>query len=282
MKCFYHKSDFDGVCSAAIVKYLHPECELVGVDYDSPFPNIKIGTDEDIFMVDYSCDMDWMEKAQRTFRRFMWIDHHSSAIKASKDSKLKIAGKQEVGKGACELTWEFLFPGEEMPYGVRLLGRYDVWDLGGDGYILPFQYGFRTIKGIMNPEHSRWTLMFQNNLKIEAYARKGYTILKFLEQNNKEYMKRYSWEGWWHWHRAIFVNIGGGSSKVFDSLYDPEKHDIMVKFVYNKQGNWTVSLYTTKDIDCGKIARYFGGGGHKQAAGFTTDSLEVALGEKLS
>ena len=33
MKCFYHRIDFDGVCSAAIVKAKYPECELIGIDY---------------------------------------------------------------------------------------------------------------------------------------------------------------------------------------------------------------------------------------------------------
>ena len=36
--CFYHKSDLDGVCSAAIVKRFVPDCELYGVDYGEEFP----------------------------------------------------------------------------------------------------------------------------------------------------------------------------------------------------------------------------------------------------
>jgi hypothetical protein len=36
--CFYHKSDLDGICSAAIVKHFVPECELYGMDYGDEFP----------------------------------------------------------------------------------------------------------------------------------------------------------------------------------------------------------------------------------------------------
>jgi nanoRNase/pAp phosphatase (c-di-AMP/oligoRNAs hydrolase) len=43
-------------------------------------------------------------------------------------------------------------------------------------------------------------------------------------------------------------------------------------------GMGTVSLYSTKpEIDCGEIARTFGGGGHKGAAGFQCTELPFAI-----
>jgi nanoRNase/pAp phosphatase (c-di-AMP/oligoRNAs hydrolase) len=42
---------------------------------------------------------------------------------------------------------------------------------------------------------------------------------------------------------------------------------------YFAKNKWVVSLYTTKDIDVSEIAKKYGGGGHKQAAGFTCDKL---------
>ncbi len=36
--CVFHRADFDGVCSAAIVKKFVPDCELYGIDYGDPFP----------------------------------------------------------------------------------------------------------------------------------------------------------------------------------------------------------------------------------------------------
>ena len=38
MKCFYHSADLDGHCSAAIVKAVCPECELIGINYGDAFP----------------------------------------------------------------------------------------------------------------------------------------------------------------------------------------------------------------------------------------------------
>ena len=43
-------------------------------------------------------------------------------------------------------------------------------------------------------------------------------------------------------------------------------------FYFNGR-EWVYSLYTTKKIDCSQIAKWYGGGGHKQAAGFQTEKL---------
>ena len=54
MKAFYHSADLDGHCSGAIVKYAHPECELIGINYGDKFPWESIGQDETVYMVDFS------------------------------------------------------------------------------------------------------------------------------------------------------------------------------------------------------------------------------------
>ena len=74
--------------------------------------------------------------------------------------------------------------------------------------------------------------------------------------------------------RCICLNTPLFSSQSFDSVYDPEKHDLMVPFAELANGKWKVSLYSTKpEIDCGAICKTFGGGGHKGAAGFICDKL---------
>ncbi len=73
--------------------------------------------------------------------------------------------------------------------------------------------------------------------------------------------------------RAIVINKPISNSKVFDSVWDESKHDIMIIFGC-KPGSFKYSLYSTKDnVDCSDIARLFGGDGHKGAAGFHSDML---------
>jgi oligoribonuclease NrnB/cAMP/cGMP phosphodiesterase (DHH superfamily) len=90
-----------------------------------------------------------------------------------------------------------------------------------------------------------------------------------------------------HVYSVIAANFGARGSDRFASVYDHEKHQIMLGFAYENTGKVTVSLYSIDpDIDCGDIAKrcgelgpFPGGGGHKGAAGFQT-SWEFLM-EKL-
>ena len=69
--------------------------------------------------------------------------------------------------------------------------------------------------------------------------------------------------------RVLACNTIVFNSQFFDGFFDPEKHDVMCAYSRRSDGKWKVSMYATKDeIDCGAIAKHFGGGGHKGAAGF--------------
>ena len=63
------------------------------------------------------------------------------------------------------------------------------------------------------------------------------------------------------------------NSQMFDSIWNPDKHDAMCTFCWKKD-KWTVSLYSTKDnVDVSEICKARGGGGHKGAAGFQCSEL---------
>ncbi|MDQ6868504.1 MAG: hypothetical protein M3178_08895 [Pseudomonadota bacterium] len=70
--------------------------------------------------------------------------------------------------------------------------------------------------------------------------------------------------GW----RASTANKGLSGSSVFDSVYDPDIHDVKLVWSWQKT-HWKFSLFCDKDgFDCGAFAATLGGGGHVRAAGF--------------
>lgn len=78
-------------------------------------------------------------------------------------------------------------------------------------------------------------------------------------------------------YNAICANRGFTNSQLFDSVYDSTRHDLMLVFCF-KKGRYHFNLYSDKsEIDCGKIAKTFGGGGHKGAAGFHSYHLPFLL-----
>lgn len=271
MKCFYHSADLDGHCSGAIIKQAYPECEMIGVNYNNKLPYLENSENETIFVVDFSFtkkEMLWLN----AHSNLIWIDHHKTAI--DKMSGTNIKGLQLVGKAGCELTWEWLYPEKKLPLAVHLLGRYDVWD-HADKATLPLQYGLRLYKSTLPGSAVwKWLLKSQNTsesteLYVQKIIEEGELLLTYEIIQNKKYAKACSFSALFLDYKVIAVNKAMTNSKLLDSVYCKDTHDFMV--IYSHTGDtFKYSLYNVDDkgIDVAKIAEHFGGGGHKNAAGF--------------
>lgn len=285
MICIYHSKDLDGYCSGAIVKLKYPDAKLIGFDYGQEFPIDEIPEGEPIIMIDVSLPMDKMKGlAKHSNWKFTWIDHHISAIKDYKnfigEGESFVNAVLEDGIAACEGGWKYLFPDLRMPMAVKLLGEYDTWRNTDkerwNRYIMPFQYGMRmkcqsaeTFPMEVLKQEGNESLSFS---AVNELIVVGSSILEYQKMQN-ERACRYAFEIEFEGLRAITLNNGGANSQVFASVYDENKHDIMIPFFFTGT-NWTFSIYTTKDeIDCSVIAKSKGGGGHKKAAGFQLKEL---------
>lgn len=269
MKCFYHKSDLDGQCSGAIVKKKYPGCEMIGVNYNDKLDLSIIEAGEPVFVVDFCFSADEMLDLYGKAGIVFWIDHHVSAIEKMKVLDNTFPGYREVGKAGCELTWEYLFSSTSMPKAVKLLGRYDVWD-HKDLDVLLFQYGMREMDDT-TPSSIIWDFLLDPKTDkdiINNAIYTGETIMSYEAKQNKMYAKGMAYENIFEGYRAIIINKAYSNSKIFDSVYDPEKHDIMVLFGV-KPDEVKYTLFSDKpEIDVSKIAVKYGGGGHAGAAGF--------------
>lgn len=290
MKCFFHSADLDGHCSGAIVKHFAPQCEMIGINYGKPFPWAEIESGETVFMVDFTLQP--FEDMERLLNicNLVWIDHHKTAIEEAERRGFKAPGLRRVGIGACALTWEsFDYDNGEtpIPEAVRLLAEYDVWN-HSDPLTLPFQYGMRMNENTWPDNQEFWEQLLGTSESERRYAdaliaktvEVGETILAYEKSQNEKFCKAYSFETEFDGKMAIACNRGFTNSQVFESVWDPEQYDLMLTFCRLKPpaGKWTVSIYSDKDdIDCGNIARKFGGGGHKGAAGFQCSKLPFEI-----
>lgn len=340
--CFYHKSDLDGVCSAAIVKRFVPDCEFYGIDYGDEFPWDRVmptvgkrnpaevgGYPRKVYVVDFSLSPDDMERLAEA-SNLVWIDHHKTAIESCEG--IKIRGIRDVSLAACELCWtwfdqhngavdnELLHEcavafSNRRPKAVRLLGTYDSWrkdDPEWDSKVMPFQYATRAMKGAYDPASKNWAMLLETSYTgsvheydeapwLDHAVERGQAILSFQKQQAAQIAKsgafehtlvvpglrtehalctgivppmKYATETYAQPFRCLCLNTPVFNSQSFEAVYDPEKHDVMVPFAKMANGKWKVSLYSTKpEIDCGAIAKTFGGGGHHGAAGFVCDRL---------
>ena len=271
--CIHH-TDLDGAASAAVVGLAHQTDQVTYIKYNygqELKPEWLEGYDK-VYAVDVSFrDELWVYELPN----LTWIDHHKTAIDQYQGPELP--GLRKIGKGACELCWEYFFPDQECPELIRCLSTYDVWDKTRFNWeiIEKIEWGAKAKYGI-DPSLVICDLVRSIEYKsvsdgvIGNLRDTGEMLLNYQTRVYKSRLKEYG---------MIFPDFFGYkvlamctqdfTSKTFEAQWDPEKYDIMMPFCFHPDGFVRCSLYTSKDeIDCSYIAACLGGGGHKGAAGF--------------
>ena len=164
--CYYHRADYDGRCSAAIIKYFDPNVKVIGVDHpasDVDFDDVD--EDTTVYLVDFCLDMGDMKTIKECSKEFIWIDHHHTAIEDAKKNNFSTKGLLSIEKAACRLTWDYIFPKTKEPLAVELIGKFDVWDHNRD--TIPFNNGLLVERDSYKPyKQNFWSELFNNNDKV--------------------------------------------------------------------------------------------------------------------
>lgn len=220
--CIYHSRDYDGKCSAAIVKMflegLGEAVTLFGIDYGETFPeDLVVAGITKVILVDFSMPPELMYSLNNCCAevgaKFIWIDHHGTAISAvdayAKENSLEeLKGLRLVGTAGCELTWDYFYPNLPRPEIVTLLGRYDVWDLSREDWesrLLPFQWGMKASNYRPLEEYPFWKLMLYPGDKslsdcsevsrnLSDLLRIGVPILAYQAEQDRWYLEKYGYE----------------------------------------------------------------------------------------
>lgn len=275
--CVYHKVDFDGKCAAAIVLMKHPDAELVPYNYGDDIDPEKFRGHR-VIMVDCSLQPFSRMLELAAICDLMWIDHHKTAIEEYEKATEKFPAHIDSKFAGCELTWQWAFPeAAKMPRAVWLLGRYDVWDMEADLDVLPMQYGLRLHD--MQPRDIMWQALMKGSRgdSLETVIEDGRKILQYVQEFNRN-LCHSCFEVTFDGLKCICLNAPRTNSQVYDSVFDPAKHDAMLSYFNSGNRYWTVTFYTTKPgVDVGAVAKARGGGGHMQAAGFQIKDLPVEL-----
>ncbi|MFA5999975.1 MAG: DHHA1 domain-containing protein [Candidatus Paceibacterota bacterium] len=288
MKVFYHH-DLDGQCAAAIVFDYYKNntkvdetasIEFISINHGQPFPWDSLERNEIVYMLDFSLKINDMIKLDNLVN-LVWIDHHITAINDFKKAEHEWEGSITLkdGLAGCELTWEYFYD-DIIPDAIYYVGCYDVWRT--EEYPTAEYAYYALLSKDTNPKAPIWDIIINSAydhgdeeiLFMESLLHDGETIVKYKNKYATELCQEYAFDAKFEGLNAIVLNSGRPSSPLFQSVYDPAKHDIMLAFCYNKKGKFTCSIYSTKDeIHCGEIAKKLGGGGHKGAAGFATDDI---------
>jgi len=275
MKCFHH-NDLDGRCAAAIVKRYWKNCEFDGIgeeyielDYKDKIYIEEIVPQETINIVDFSFKPDVMEKIFELTKNVIWIDHHKTAKDYPYQHLKGLRDFTDKSMSGCELAWKYFFPDEIIPQAVILIGDYDKWALKHQPKCFQFYEGLKM--EITLPDSPLWVSLLSGDINLESKILiQGKSAIKYRDNYCDKICNDFGYEIEWEGYKAFATNFYQFGSKGFG--FRVEEYDFCIAYIHDGQ-KFTVSLYSVKDIDVSQIAKKYGGGGHKGAAGFITKEL---------
>lgn len=291
----FYDNPYKGDCSIIAGKENEISLTMFGYDYGNEIPNLS--KYDKVIMCDISFPIkNMIELGNRLHMNFIYIDHHISAIlpieeEIRNNNTFTISGIRKTEFSACELTWYNFFPNETIPEIVRLLGRYDCFghkNTSEEKKVLEFQYGAREC--ISNYEEAYEWLIKKPWIDIIDYIHtKGRAIYQYLcTEAKQDYKNTFPIEfilvsgkidnkgsiGTTTHYKFLAINKQRFNPINFGIDYHKDGYDGFACFWYSSNGKWNWSLYNDNGkVDCSAIAKQYGGGGHKGAAGFVQDTL---------
>ena len=289
-----HHHDLDGYVAGDIALLKYPGAETLSLGYDKPDQVPDMGRLEGygpVVIVDYCLPAPQMKELCRRGTA-IWIDHHVSAIRCSIEQGFEdlpglrsaLDAPPECG---AELAWRF-FMGGEPPRFVRLVGEYDPFRSSHKPLfaeeVMPFFYATQRHfdeeylpANAGGPDFRLGTAAdFQDEARCEELLRQGRLIRDYVEGYYRRATAEAAFVRQIWGYRVLCFNCYGHGSTVVKPGFDPARHDLMMRYSYNGH-KWGYGLFTDgeakPEIDAAAIARRYGGGGHRCAAGFSTDTL---------
>jgi len=271
----YHGKCCDGFGSAlASYEYFkfNNGCNILGnkVEYfpatfNQPPPSV-IG--KNVIICDFSYKKDVLLKMISEANSLAVIDHHKTAEAELKDipDKYKIFRMDHSG---AYLTWKYFFPTYDVPLLIQYIEDNDIWlkampyTREVTSYIFTLPYEFEEYSKLLVPGFIENNIIpiatgmqKQNNYYIDNAL--SFTTLKFVQIGDEYYF-------------VVHLNSSILKSEIGNSvLYKYPNCDFSA--IYSTNGSTTYYSLRSDDsrTDVSQIALKFGGGGHRNASGITT------------
>ena len=257
--CIYHGNCADGFGAAVVVRMAlgSHAVEFYAGKYQNPPPNV---TGRDVILVDFSYKRPVLLEISRQAKSILILDHHKTAEEDLKDLPDNITAFFDMDRSGAMMAWDYFMPGEEPPQLLRHIQDRDLWrfELPGtreiQACVFSHPYDFETWERLLASD--------MDNLRKqgEAIERKHFKDINELISSAGHRMMIAGYDVPALNAPYFFSSDAGhilGEGELFAACY------------WDTPDGREFSLRSAEDgLDVSEIAKLFGGGGHKHAAGF--------------
>ena len=271
------------------------------MNYGDPLPEIESGSL--VYMLDWSAPLEVLnEIGART--ELIVIDHHPTAKEAIQNCYAKHTLFDERRCGAI-LTWNFFFRENYLPNFFKYIDDRDRWkwamsesrEFSAGLRSYPFDFAvWEELTGMCYKEGQRPYSPLIDEKEIPAIKKEGAACLRQVHQQVAATLKGVRFGAFHIGPQALEPRIR--IRTLGQDMFNSEEHDLIryapvvnctanisevgeallkeyptaqfsASYFDDSKGNRIWSFRSREDFDCSVIAKAFGGGGHKNAAGAT-------------
>lgn len=261
----YHGECPDGFSAAWVAwKKFGDGADYVPAHHQELPPEDLVG--KEIFMLDFSFPMEIMARIVKENKKVTVIDHHKSA-----EGSVKMAHEYlyEMNHSGAALAWRFFYPDLTIPWLIKYVEDMDIWKLK-----LPDIFAMTLVLNSFKKDFETWNKLakdLDDESVRDQYIKQGNIILKYenklideIMDSNKEIV---NFEG----YEVYAINAPHAFASQIGNALCREKFPMAIVW-QRSGGRIDVSLRSEGDFDVSGIAKKYGGGGHKNAAGFKFDA----------
>lgn len=280
--CIYHGGCDDGFGAAWAVRHaLGDDVELHAGQYGREPPNV---TGRDVILVDFSYKRPVLMEMAAVARSIVVLDHHKTAAEdlagfptpkdynpqhiadaADFGNFSRIEALFDMDRSGAGIAWDFFHPGQERPAFINYLEDRDLWRKslpGSDEFTIalrshPFEF----------PVWDKLVAAGPGPLIEEGKSIQRYYRLRVEEFKRGAYLSELAGVPCMATNAPYFA-----ASEVAGELSAMEGAQFGLCYFEGSNGEYFYSLRSRGDFDVSAIAKQFGGGGHKNAAGFKSQA----------
>lgn len=255
----YHANCNDGFCAAWVAWRQYRDAEFYGANYNQAPPDVR---GRDVLVVDFSYRRDVLVRMDQDAACIRVLDHHKTAQADLEGLDFCQFDMERSGAG---MAWDFLV-GSSRPWIVDAVEDRDLWR-----WAYPASKELNACITTWPRDFSYWEQRFNDPDGRDKAIVEGDAISRYLDQYTAEMCDRaymVEFEG----HSVPCVNVPyKGISEVCGEL--AKRATFSIGWAKEKSGRFVYSLRSRGDFDVSAIAKKYGGGGHRNAAGFNSDTL---------
>jgi len=252
----YHANCTDGFGAAySAWKLLGNRTEYYACKHGTTPPDVK---GKNVVILDFSFDNTTTKKMIEEANSLLVIDHHKSAMVELHD----ISNTHfDMTKSGAMLAWDWFHPGKEPPKFIKYIQDRDLWKWELD-YSKEFSAAFDMV-----PFEFEEFEKFEDDSVFDDAVKRGSYILAYSKTVIKKVCEK-AVERRFKGMKVMVVNSSHWMSEIGARL--APDCDFAVIWYYDHEDRINkISLRAFHDaVDVSEIAKGFGGGGHKKAAGF--------------